>query len=57
VNITASIREHAARMPDAPASLTDDRPPLSDRDVDALIDAVAQRMLDAGVRPGRRVAP
>ena len=55
MNITDSIRANASRTPDAPAYLTDDRPPLSFRDVEALIDAIARRLLDANVRPGQRV--
>lgn len=56
VNITEPIRQHARTTPDAPAYLTDDRPPISYGDLDAMIDAVVARLLDAGVRPGQRAA-
>ena len=56
MNATDPIRQHARSTPDAPAFILDDRPPLSYADYDAVLDAIARRLLDAGVRPGHSVA-
>ena len=56
MNATDPIRQHARSTPDAPAYILDDRPTLSYRDFDAVLEGIAQRLLDAGVHPGQRVA-
>ena len=56
MNITDAIRRQAEATPDAVAAVSDHRPDISYGDFDAMIDAIARRALDVGVRPGGRVA-
>ena len=55
MNLTEPIRAQASRAPDAPAYERTKRGRYDYRRYDALIDAIAWRVLEAGVAPGQRV--
>ncbi len=56
MNVSEIFRTNAATRPDAVAWIDERRPVVTHAALDAIIDAVAQRLLDAGVRAGQRVA-
>ena len=55
MNVSDIFRANATTRPDAVAWIDEQRPGVTYADLDAIIDAVAQRLLDAGVRAGQRV--
>ena len=55
MNVSDIFRANAATRPDAVAWIDERRSGVTHAALDAIIDAVAQRLLDAGVRAGQRV--
>lgn len=56
-NVSAVLRRQAAARPDTIAWIDEARPDgLTYADLEAIVDAIAGRALDAGIRPGQRVA-
>ena len=55
MNVSDIFRANAATRPDALAWIDERRSGVTHAALDAIIDAVAQRLLDAGVRAGQRV--
>ena len=56
MNVSDIFRANAATRPDAVAWIDERRSGVTHAALDAIVDAVARRLLDAGVRAGQRIA-